>query len=110
MNRSRGAVVFDNGKLIAATRLSRPFCQDKEMLITITGSAKVSIYGTPKDEIRLQLSGIESADSCCRYLPNDFRDLGIIGGKILLFLDESSQTFSVRTEYRVPERLDTSQL
>ena len=25
MNRSRGAVVFDNGKSIAATRLSRPF-------------------------------------------------------------------------------------
>jgi len=27
MNRSRGAVVFDNGKSIAATRLSRPFCR-----------------------------------------------------------------------------------
>ncbi|ELP34618.1 hypothetical protein RBSWK_01450 [Rhodopirellula baltica SWK14] len=25
MNRSRGVVVFDNGKSIAATRLSRPF-------------------------------------------------------------------------------------
>ncbi len=80
------------------------------MLITITGNARVSVYGTPKDEVRRQLNGAESAESCCRYLPNDFRDLGIVGGNIRLVLDETSQTFSAVTEYRVPERLDDSQL
>lgn len=80
------------------------------MLITITGNVKVSIYGTPKDEIRRQLNGTESVESCCLYLPNDFRDLGIVGGIIRLVLDETSQTFSARTEYRVPEHLDDSDL
>ncbi|TWU44721.1 hypothetical protein Poly51_59900 [Rubripirellula tenax] len=64
MNRSRGAVVFDNGKSIAATRLSRSFCYEMKayiLLSTIALTLSVNACAEAPARMRYEVA-IQAAD------------------------------------------------